>query len=102
APPDAAAAQSEVDAHAKPPVVAEHEGDARVSAYSVVHGRDGAPEWALLVCDVPGGARTYAQVRDPDLCAEAETTQLVGRSVRLTPRSGGGPAGTVRVNFAAF
>ena len=35
-------------------------GDATVSAYSVVHGRDGAPEWTLLVCDLPGGTRTYA------------------------------------------
>ena len=45
------------------PVVAEHDGDATVSAYSVVHGRDGSPEWALLVCDLPSGARTYAQAR---------------------------------------
>ena len=47
----------------------------------MVHGRDGEPEWALLVCDLADGTRTYAQVRDPELCADAETTELVGRTV---------------------
>jgi acetyl-CoA C-acetyltransferase len=101
APPDAAAVQSAVEARGDTPVFAEHEGDARVSAYSVVHGRDGSPEWALLVCDV-GDARTYAQVREPDLCVDAETTELVGRTVRLTPHTADGPAGTVRVNLARW
>jgi acetyl-CoA C-acetyltransferase len=82
------------------PVVAHHEGDARVAAYSVVHGRDGAPEWALLVCDVAGGARVYAQMRDPEACAEAERSELVGTTVRLRPRVVEGPAGTVTVNLA--
>ena len=30
------------------------EGPATVATYSVLHGRDGEPERALLVCDVPG------------------------------------------------
>ena len=53
--PTPARVQAELDA-AEParPSVAEHEGDATVAAYSVVHGRDGGPEWALLVCDVAG------------------------------------------------
>jgi acetyl-CoA C-acetyltransferase len=102
APPDAEAAQEAASAAGTAGVVSEHEGDARVSAYSVVHGRDGAPEWALLVCDLADGARTYAQVRVPELCAEAEQTELVGRSVRLTPRTVEGPAGTVRVNHATW
>jgi hypothetical protein len=54
------------------------------------------------VCDLTGGARAYAQVREPDLCAEAERTELVGRSVRLAPRTVEGPAGTVRVNHATW
>ena len=37
-----------------------------------------APEWALLVCDLPGGDRTYAQVRDAELCVDAEADELVG------------------------
>ena len=82
------------------PVVATHDGDAAVAAYSVVHGRDGAPEWAILVCDLPGGARTYAQLRDPDACARAEVTELVGTQVRLSPREVAGPMGTATVNIA--
>jgi acetyl-CoA C-acetyltransferase len=102
APPDAGAAQATASAAGTARVVPEHEGDADVIAYSVVHGRDAAPEWALLVCDVGDGARTYAQVRAPELCAEAERTELVGRSVRLAPRTVEGPAGTVRVNLASW
>jgi hypothetical protein len=56
----------------------------------------------LLVCDLADGARTYAQVRDPDLCSEAERTELVGRNVWLSPRTVEGPAGSVRVNFATW
>jgi acetyl-CoA C-acetyltransferase len=102
APPDAARAQAVASRTGPARVVAEHEGDAHVSAYSVVHGRDGEPEWALLVCDLADGARTYAQVRAADLCLEAEQTELVGRSVRLAPRTVEGPAGTVRVNHATW
>ena len=101
-PPESARAQEQASRAGTAHVVAEHEGDASVSAYSVVHGRDGDPEWALLVCDLADGARTYAQVREPDLCAEAERTELVGRSVRLAPRTVEGPAGTVRVNHATW
>ena len=36
-------------------IVASPEGDATVATYSVLHGRDGEPERALLVCDLPGG-----------------------------------------------
>jgi hypothetical protein len=64
----------------------------------VVHGRDGAPEWALLVCDLPDGARTYAQVRGAEACAPAEAEEIVGRVVRLRPREVDGPAGKVMVN----
>src|SRR6185436_2136494 len=46
---------AERSGHAR--VVAEHDGEATVGAYSVVHGRDGRPEWGLLVCDLAGGAR---------------------------------------------
>jgi hypothetical protein len=68
----------------------------------VVHGRDGQPEWALLVCDLAGGSRTYAQVRDPALCLAAESSELVGTTVRLEPATVVGPAGEQRVNQASW
>jgi hypothetical protein len=68
----------------------------------VVHGRDGRPEWALLVCDLADGPRTYAQVRDPALCLAAESSELVGTTVRLETRTLTGPAGEQRVNLASW
>jgi acetyl-CoA C-acetyltransferase len=80
-------------------VAATHDGEARVAAYSVVHGRDGKPEWAILVCDTGAGARTYAQLRDPGECAAAEQTELIGATVRLEPREIAGPMGPATVNL---
>jgi acetyl-CoA C-acetyltransferase len=101
-PPAAEQVQEAVEGAGSAQVVAEHDGDATVRAYSVVHGRDGAPEWALLVCDLDGGKRTYAQVRDGALCADAEVTELVGRNVTLEPQTVEGPMGTARVNHATW
>jgi acetyl-CoA C-acetyltransferase len=61
-----------------------YEGPATVAAYSVVHGRDGEPEWGVAVCDVPDGGRTYAKMLDAGLLASAETEELVGRTLTLT------------------
>lgn len=70
------------------PIEASYEGQAAVAAYSVVHGRGGAAESGLAVCDLPGGARAYARFDDPDLLAEAEQTELVGAAVTLASRDG--------------
>ena len=83
-------------------VVASYEGDATVASYSVVHGREGGPEWALLVCDLPGGRRTYARSDDVDACAEAERAELVGTQVRLESRITNGPMGEAMVNHATW
>jgi acetyl-CoA C-acetyltransferase len=70
------------------PIVGSPEGKATVSTYSVLHGRDGEPERALLVCDVEGG-RCYAQLDGgPDALAQAEAEELIGRAVALRPENG--------------
>jgi acetyl-CoA C-acetyltransferase len=102
APVDQAAVQQELDAVTPPRVVAEHDGPARVVAYSVEHGRDGEPTSALLVCDVADGVRTYARLIDADACRGAEVDELIGRTARLRPETHTGPAGEVRRNVAAF
>ena len=66
-------------------------GDARVAAYSVVHAKSGEPEWALAVCDLPGGARTYSRVEDAAMLTDMEKDEWVGAEVRLT-------AGDDRIN----
>ena len=64
-------------------------GAATVATYSVVHGRDGAPTSALLVCDLAGGGRCYAKLEGGEgAFDEAETTELLGRTVTLTPMDG--------------
>ena len=66
-------------------IVDVHHGPATVVAYTVHHGRDGAPTDGLLVCDVdgPSGPRCYAKVRDADLLAALEAEEWVGRRVDL-------------------
>jgi len=68
-------------------IVASPEGDATVATYSVLHGRDGEPERALLVCDLPAGGRCYALLDGgaPAL-HEAEAVELIGRPVTLAPQ----------------
>ncbi|HEY5014853.1 MAG TPA: hypothetical protein VIK61_19360, partial [Acidimicrobiia bacterium] len=100
----------ELDAVAKVGIVDTWEGDAEVAAYSVVHGRDGEPEWALLVCDVdtgaaPGGRverRAYARATDPELLTRAESEELVGRRVRLVPTDVELATGPGRRNIATL
>ncbi len=60
------------------------DGPGTVGAYSVVHGREGGPEWGLIVADVPDG-RAYGRVEDPDLLAALESEEWVGRTVISTP-----------------
>lgn len=94
------AVQTRLDAAARPTVLEHHQGPATVAAYSVVHGRDGEPEWGILVCDVDDATRCYARLEDADDLAWAERTELVGTMVQLTPTDRDGPAGSQRVNLA--
>jgi acetyl-CoA C-acetyltransferase len=67
------------------PIVTSPDGTATVATYTVLHGRDGAPERALLVCDLPDGARCYAQLDGGVAAFEAaERDELVGCGVQLT------------------
>ena len=86
--PDEATVQGALDARPRRPVVPAATGPAAIATYSVVHGRDGAPEWALVVADLPSGDRCYARAVDADLLAALEAEEWVGRPVTL--RDGGG------------
>jgi acetyl-CoA C-acetyltransferase len=100
APPAQAEVQTKLDATGAVALVERHEGDATVAAYSVVHGRDGEPEWAALVCDVPGG-RAYARLIDEHALFEAEARELVGTTVRLSPTEIDLPTGDTGVRHDA-
>jgi acetyl-CoA C-acetyltransferase len=69
------------------PLVTSPDGTAKVATYSVLHGRDGTPERALLVCDLPGGERCYASLDGgAGVLEQAELDELIGRYVTLTPQ----------------
>jgi acetyl-CoA C-acetyltransferase len=92
-PPDQARVQAEVDgAHPPRPIAAAHEGAATVAAYSVIHGRDGAAETGVLVCDADDH-RVYGKLLEPDALAAAEEQELIGTTVRLSPQSTKLPTG---------
>ncbi|MDT5076013.1 MAG: acetyl-CoA C-acetyltransferase [Mycobacterium sp.] len=76
--------QAEVDA-AQPRrhLLTTYAGPATVCAYTVAHGRGGAPEQGLLVLDTEDG-RALARVHDADLLVDAESRELVGQPVTVT------------------
>jgi acetyl-CoA C-acetyltransferase len=83
-PPDHDAVQADLDARHPPVAITDvHSGPATVATYSVVHDRDGSPEWGLAVCDLPDGTRAYAKVAESALLAEMEATEWVGTPVEL-------------------
>jgi acetyl-CoA C-acetyltransferase len=96
-------------AMAHTPIVESFDGPARVASYSVIHGRDGSPESAVLICDVSpasgaspesppspaggggnGTARCYARLTDPAGLEAAESEELIGRPVTISPDGNGG------------
>ena len=64
-----------------------------MAAYSVVHGKDGEPEWGVVICDVPEGDRAYGKVVDADMLASIERDELVGRKVHPDTDRGGDGSG---------
>jgi acetyl-CoA C-acetyltransferase len=63
-----------------------YSGTATIAMYTVLHGRDGAAQWGLLVCDVDDASCCYARTSDADLLAELEAVECVGRRVELTTK----------------
>jgi acetyl-CoA C-acetyltransferase len=81
--PTADSIQAEVEA-AQPRrhLLTAYSGPATVCAYTVAHGRDGAPEQGLLVLDTEVG-RALARVYASDLLVDAESRELVGQPVTV-------------------
>ncbi len=88
-PPDVAPRPDETAAQpVSPPrtITDTHTGDATIVTYTVLHGRDGAPDWGLVVCDVDDGTRCYGKVRDRDMLETLEREECVGRRVALVTK----------------
>jgi acetyl-CoA C-acetyltransferase len=84
-PGDAVAVQRQLDQIRMKGIRDAATGAATIATYSVVHGRDGSPQWGLAICDLPQGDRCYAKVFDPELLADLEVEEWVGRAVHLVP-----------------
>ena len=102
APPEQESVQAAVDGEGKRAIRDVYDGAATVAAYSVVHGRDGEPEWGVVICDVPEGDRAYGKVLDADMLASIERDELVGRKVTLTPTEAETAAGKQQINVATL
>ncbi len=82
--PDLAGLQAEVDAaQSREPLVTAWSGEGTIRAYTVAHGRDGAPVQGLVVLDTADG-RALARVHGPELLDDAESRELVGATVTVT------------------
>ena len=85
-----ASPQAEIDAMPSRALVtgSDAAGGATVEAYTVVHGRDGAPARAIAAVRTPAGARAWATSGDPALGAAMAADEWVGRTVRVTEDGG--------------
>ena len=76
-------------------IVGAPEGKATVAAYSVLHGRDGSPERALLVCDLPPGGRCYALLDGGAAALAGAESARAGRAHGHPDAAGPGQPGVV-------
>jgi acetyl-CoA C-acetyltransferase len=81
--PDQERIQNELIARKRVAITDTYSGDATVVMYTVLHGRDGAPQWGLVVCDLRDGSRCYGRVEAVEVLDELEREECVGRAVRL-------------------
>jgi acetyl-CoA C-acetyltransferase len=83
------ALQATVDALPHPAIVEEANGDGTIETYTIVHGRDGAPERAPVIGRLDDGRRFLATIAgDATVLAALEREELVGRRGRVTHRDG--------------
>ena len=64
-------------------VASDHLGPARIEAWTVMHGRDGAAERAHAACLTPDGARVWGVTDDTSIMARFETDDVVGDAVSI-------------------
>jgi acetyl-CoA C-acetyltransferase len=78
-----AAPQDEVDASPRRELAAGFDGEVVVEAYTVMHGRDGAPERGPVAGLTDDGRRAWGTVTEPTALAEMVAKDVVGRRAHL-------------------
>jgi len=81
--------QAEVDGLPRVSVCTDHRGPARCETYTVMHGADGTPDYALMACRTSDGQRVWARGDDPGLLDAlvagdplGQTFQVAGSELR--------------------
>ena len=78
--------QRRLDARQGPTLNMNPKGTASVEAYTVMHDREGRPDYAIIVARLENGERCWATTeKDPDLFAAMEKEEFVGKKGRVTP-----------------
>jgi acetyl-CoA C-acetyltransferase len=75
--------QDDVDALPQRTPLSDFEGDATVETYTVIHGRDGEPERAIVALLTKEDARVWGTLTDLDALGELETDEGCGRPARV-------------------
>jgi acetyl-CoA C-acetyltransferase len=75
--------QDDVDALPQRTPLSDFEGDATVETYTVIHGRDGEPERAIVALLTKEDARVWGTLTDLDTLGELETDEGCGRPARV-------------------
>ncbi|HUP86243.1 MAG TPA: acetyl-CoA acetyltransferase [Acidimicrobiales bacterium] len=78
-----ASGQDEVDASPRREAAVDHEGEATVEAWTVLHERDGSPQIGLIGALVDDGRRTWANTSDPGLLQSLVTDAVEGRRATI-------------------
>jgi acetyl-CoA C-acetyltransferase len=75
--------QDEVDALPKVTLVEGHRGEVTCETYTVLHGGDGAPEYAIAACRDAEGNRMWARGTAPELLEAFTSADPLGSTVRV-------------------
>ena len=74
--PDQTQVQQTLDGRPRVRITDTYSGDAAITMYTVLHGRDGRADWGLVVCDLDDGSRCYGRVEDADMLHDARARRV--------------------------
>ena len=69
-------------------VAADHEGEATIETWAVMHDKDGEPEQAIVALLLDDGRRAWGTTDDADTVATMVAQDMIGRRVHRRPRAG--------------
>ncbi|MDZ7674996.1 MAG: acetyl-CoA acetyltransferase [Acidimicrobiales bacterium] len=74
--------QDEIDQLPSREVSTDHEGQAIIETWVVMHDKDGSPETAFAALRLDDGRRAWGTTTDPDALKVMVTEEMIGRSVQ--------------------